>query len=145
MDAASLSALVADMFLTINLLSGYPVPEGQPAVTRVSRETMQAMICQGPCAVRAFYTPEKGVYIDEKLNLADDYYARSVLMHELVHHLQHVAGRFEDLDTPCRRWKAKEVEAYEIQHKYLKKLRLTQRFIALDTVPITCPGDDDPG
>lgn len=145
MDAASLSALVADLFLTINLLSGYAVPADKPAVTRVSKETMQAMICTGPCAVRAFYTPEKGVYIDEKLDLVDDYYARSVLMHELVHHLQHVAGKFDALDTPCRRWKAKEVEAYEIQHKYLKKLRLTQRFIALDTVPITCPGDEDPG
>ena len=143
MDAANLSALVADLFLTIKLLSGYPVPEVQPTVTRVSKQTMQTMICAGPCAVRAFYTPDKGVYIDEQLDLAEDYFARSVLMHELVHHLQHVAGKFEDLDTPCRRWKAKEVEAHEIQHKYLKKLRLTQRFIALDTVPITCPGDRD--
>ena len=33
----------------------------------------------------------------------------------------------------------KEIEAYEIQHKYLKRLHATRSFIALDTVPITCP------
>ena len=39
------------------------------------------------------------------------------------------------------RWQAKEVEAYEIQHKYLKKMRVTRSFIGLDTMPITCPED----
>lgn len=144
MDTTELAAMVTDLFLTISLLSGYPVPDRMPTVTRLPKQTMQAMICSGPCAVRAFYTPDKGVVIDEQLDLKGDTYSRSILLHELVHHLQHVSGRFEDLPTPCHRWRAKEVEAYEIQHTYLKKLRVTRSFIALDTVPTTCPGDAAP-
>lgn len=56
-----------------------------------------------------------------------------------MHHLQHASGKFESLPTACERWQAKEIEAYEIQHKYLKRLHATRSFIALDTVPITCP------
>lgn len=139
MEASEVSSMVAELFATIHLLSGYPVPEPLPSVQFVPLATMQAMVCKGPCAVKAFYTPAQGVVIDEKLDVKGDTYARSILLHELVHHAQHVSGRFEALDTPCRRWQAKEVEAYEIQHKYLKKLRVTRSFIALDTVPITCP------
>jgi hypothetical protein len=140
-EAAEVSSLVAELFVTINLLSGYPLPEQMPQVRFVPLATMQEMICKGPCAVKAFYTPDKGVFVDEKLDVREDTYSRSILLHELVHHLQHVSGKFEALDTPCLRWQAKEVEAYEIQHKYLKKLRVTRSFIALDTVPITCPED----
>lgn len=147
MEAVEVSSLVAELFVTINLLSGYPIPERVPQVRFVPQSAMQEMICKGPCAVKAFYTPEKGVLMDEKLDVRDDTWSRSILLHELVHHLQHESGKFEALDTPCHRWQAKEVEAYEIQHKYLKKLRVTRSFIALDTAPITCPEDSqaEPG
>ena len=142
MDAAEVSSLVAELFTTIHMLSAYPVPEHNPPVTFLPLVTMQEMICKGrPCAVRAFYKPDEGVFVDEKIDVKDDIYSRSVLLHELVHYLQHEEGKFEDLDTPCHRWQAKEIEAYEIQHKYLKRLRVTRSFIGLDTVPITCPGD----
>ena len=141
-NAAEVSSMVAELFATIHLLSGYPVPEHDPEIRFVPLATMQEMICKGrPCAVKAFYKPEEGVFIDEKVDVKDDIYSRSVLLHELAHYLQHVEGKFETLDTPCHRWQAKEVEAYEIQHKYLKKMRVTRSFISLDTVPITCPGD----
>jgi hypothetical protein len=138
-DASEVSTLVADLFATIALLSGYAVPAQVPDVSFVPLATMQQMICKRPCAVKAFYLPDKGVFIDETIDVKNDVRARAVLLHELVHHLQHVEGRFEDLDTACHRWQAKEVEAWEIQHKYLKKMNATRSFIALDTVPITCP------
>ena len=141
MNAAEVSSMVTELFATIHLLSGYPLPEHNPEISFVPLATMQQMICKRACAVKAFYKPDQGVFIDEKIDVKDDIYSRSVLLHELVHHLQHVDGKFETLDTPCHRWQAKEVEAYEIQHKYLKKMRVTRSFIALDTVPITCPED----
>ncbi len=139
MNAAEIPAMVAELFAAIHLLSGYPVPERLPEVHFVPRETMQEMVCKRPCAVKAFYLPDKGVFIDEALEVKDDAYSRSILLHELVHHLQHVGGKFEELDSTCHRWQAKEKEAYEIQHKYLKRMNATRSFIALDTVPITCP------
>jgi hypothetical protein len=140
-DAGEVSSMVTELFVTIQLLSGYPVPEHNPQVSFVPLAQMQSMVCKRPCAVKAFYKPEQGVFIDEKIDVKDDVYSRSVLLHELVHHLQHLSGKFEALDTPCHRWQAKEVEAYEIQHKYLKRMQVTRSFISLDTVPITCPGD----
>lgn len=141
MGAAEVSVMVSKLFVTISMLSGYPVPEQNPEVHFVPLATMQQMICKRPCAVKAFYMPGKGVYIDETIDVQNDTYSRSVLLHELVHHLQHESGKFESLDTACHRWQAKEVEAYEIQHKYLKKLHVTRSFIGLDTMPITCPED----
>jgi hypothetical protein len=142
-EAAEVSSMVAELFATIHLLSGYPVPQRSPEVSFVPLATMQQMICNNrPCAVKAFYKPEEGVFIDEKIDVEDDIYSRSVLLHELVHHLQYESRKFESLDTPCHRWQAKEVEAYEIQHKYLKKMHVTRSFISLDTLPITCPEDN---
>lgn len=132
-------ALVRELFLSIRLLSGYALPELPPDVHFVPLETMQKMICKGACRVRAFYLPGQGVYIDETIDVQNDTYSRSILLHELVHHLQHASGKFDTLPTACERWQAKEIEAYEIQHKYLKRLHATRSFIALDTVPITCP------
>ncbi|MEO8008830.1 MAG: hypothetical protein ABI728_09985 [Betaproteobacteria bacterium] len=145
MDAAEVTSLVAELFATIHLLSGYPVPEGNPEVRFLALATMQQMICKRACAVKAFYKPGEGVFIEEKIDVKDDIYSCSVPMHELVHHLQHESGKFDNLDTPCHRWQAKEVEAYEIQHKYLKKMRVTRSFISLDTVPITRAQDSKAG
>ena len=122
-------------------LSRYPIPGHNPGITFVPLATMQEMICKRhACAVKAFHKPEKGVCVDEKIDVKDDIYSRSVLLHEFVHYLQHDEGKFEELDTAHQRWQAKEVKAHEIQHKYLKKMRVTRSFIALDTVPITCLG-----
>lgn len=140
MDAPALAQMLQNLFLTIQMLSGYALPESHPPVNFVPLETMQKMVCKRACPVKAFYKPGEGVYMDQALDVKDDTYSRSILLHELVHHLQHVNGRFADLPTTCERWQAREVEAYEIQHKYLKRLNVTSRFIALDTVPITCPG-----
>jgi hypothetical protein len=71
------------------------------------------------CRVPAFYDPARGVFIDEKLDLKGDSFNRSILLHELVHHLQASSGRFEDQPGECERRNAEELEAYAIQNKYL--------------------------
>jgi hypothetical protein len=142
MNASEVTAMLTELFVTIKLLAGYPVPDHHPAVSFVPLATMQAMICKGPCSVKAFYLPDKGVFIDEQINVKDDAFSRSILLHELVHHLQHVSGKFDLLDSQCRRWQAKEVEAYEIQNKYLRKMQVTRSFIGMDTVAIQCPHGD---
>jgi hypothetical protein len=60
------------------------------------------------------------VYIDEAFDLAGSEYARSVLLHELVHHVQRVSGRFQAIPSACDRWYAAEREAYRIQNTYLQ-------------------------
>ena len=139
MNPEELSKLIAELFLTIKLLSGYAVPEDIPQVQFVSLKVLQEVACKGNnCKVKALYHPVKGVMVNETLDVFNDVYARSVLMHELVHHLQQVNHTFEDEARACQRWQAREIEAYEVQHKYLKSRNMTQSFIALDSLPITC-------
>lgn len=139
MDAEKLSSLLTEIFLTIKLLSGYPVPDQYPEVHFVPLKALQDVACPGRnCKVRALYRPDTGVMINETLDVEHEIYPRSVLMHELVHYLQHLHKKFEDETRLCQRWQSKEIEAYEIQHKYLKSRNQTQSFIALDTLPITC-------
>ena len=140
-DAVEVSSLVAELFAAIHMLSPYAVPEQAPEVHFVPLATMQRMICKDACAVKAFYLPDKGIYVDETADVRSDVFARSILLHELVHHLQHLNGRFAALDTHCQRWQAKEIEAYQIQHRYLSKMNATRSFIALDTLPILCRDD----
>jgi hypothetical protein len=74
-------------------MSEYPSPDVLPQIHRVSVIEMQQKICGGrSCAVKAFYHPEWGVYVDEALDIQDNAFDRSIQLHELVHHVQHAAG-----------------------------------------------------
>lgn len=52
------------------------------------------------------------VFIDEKLDVADDSVDCSILLHELVHHAQAVSGWFDVGSSDCVRRNAAEREAY---------------------------------
>ena len=51
-------------------------------------------------------------------NPVNDVRARSVLLHEMVHYLQDLHGRFAD-SRPCVRFLLREREAYAVQNRYL--------------------------
>lgn len=120
MDQSSLTSLMVELFTAIRLVSGYPSPDGLPQIQRVSVAEMQQKICSGrSCAVKAFYHPEWGVYVDEALDIQNNAFDRSILLHELVHHLQKTTGKFDAVPNFCIRRHAQELEAYEIQNRYL--------------------------
>jgi hypothetical protein len=118
----TLSSLVTELFAAIQLLSGYAPPTVAPEVQFVSRSYIQAEICKGPCQIRAYYDPTTGVYLDDQLDVWKDPLARSILLHELVHHVQAVSGRFDSMSDPCTRQNRAEVEAYSIQNEYLMSI-----------------------
>ena len=60
---------------------------------RIYYRTSRAL-CNEPCRVQAYYLPGEGIFIDETLNVATDGFARSILLHELVHHHQRMNGRY---------------------------------------------------
>jgi hypothetical protein len=128
MSSADLAQLVAQLLATIHSISGYPLPDAAPVVRLTTLSQMQAMVCRGPCQVRGFYTRENGVVLNDTLDLAHDTTARSVLLHELVHYVQQLNGKFEKLPDRCDRWFAREYEAYEIQNAYLRTHGSTLRF-----------------
>lgn len=120
MDSLSLASLALQLLASIHSLSGYPPTKILPEIHQAPLVEIQQRFCQGKCAAQAFYKPGEGVYIDEGFDLANDEFARSVLLHELVHHVQRVSGTFQKIPSACDRWYAAEREAYEIQNRYLE-------------------------
>jgi hypothetical protein len=59
--------------------------------------------------------------------VANNTFDRSILLHELVHHLQAVSGRFDLGSNGCTRRNAAEQEAYGIQNRYLMEMNDARR------------------
>jgi hypothetical protein len=136
-EGEDLVSLVSDLFAVISSLSTYPQPYHLPPVQMKPAAELQQMVCSGPCQLRGFYIPRKGVFLSDALDVNHDVVARSVLLHELVHHVQEVSGRFESIENPCDRWWAREREAYEIQNAYLRDNHTNVHFM-LDRLPYLC-------
>lgn len=133
MDQSSLSSLMVELFTAIRLVSGYPVPESLPELHLVPESEMQQRACAGrPCRVRAFYHPAWGVYMNEGMDVVNDPFDRSILLHELVHHLQKTTGKFDAMPSLCIRRNAQEMEAYEIQNRYLSEQQASRRAVAMN-------------
>jgi hypothetical protein len=118
MTDLALARLLTELFTAIKLLSGYPVPDTYPEVHPLPRAQLEARICASSCSVKAYYIKGEGVFIDETLDVEHDARARSILLHELVHHVQGVTGKFDSFPD-CDAWYARELEAYRIQNQYL--------------------------
>lgn len=137
MDLVSLQPLIARLLLNISALSRYPIPDRLPDVHVVPASEIQQRVCDKPCRARAFFVPGEGVFIDASLNLTGNMYDQSILVHELVHALQHVNGRFSYEENGCARYAAEEVEAYDIQNKFLSQTDDPRRFTFV-TPPGAC-------
>ena len=127
MDPATLSSLVAELLAAIHLLSGYAPPTVPPVVHVVPQSAIQEQFCRRPCRLRAAYDATLGVFIDENLDIAKNTFDRSILLHELVHHVQAVSGRFDMGSSDCMRRNSAEQEAYFIQNRYLMEMNTGSR------------------
>ena len=127
MDSGSLSSLVTELFAAIQLLAGYAPPTVLPEVHRVPQAVIQEQFCHRTCRVRAAYDSTLGVFIDENLDVVNNTFDRSILLHELVHHAQAVSGRFDLGSSDCMRRNSAEQEAYFIQNRYLTEMNTGSR------------------
>jgi hypothetical protein len=118
MEVGTIKALVAGLLAWVNLYTGYAVPEQHPVVALVPHASLEQMGCTGSCPILGFYRDDGVVYVDGDLLLKTNACARSILLHELVHYVQHLNGRFADHD-PLTRWQLRELEAHGIQDLFL--------------------------
>ena len=143
MEYASLASLVAELLTTVHLLSGYPAVSNQPEIHRLSQAALAEKVCHKPCGVRAYYRPDWGVLLDESLNVESDSFDRSILLHELVHHVQAAKGRFDTMPNACDRWNAAEREAYALQNRFLAEVH-SARHVVMSAWVARCDGRDMP-
>jgi hypothetical protein len=130
----------AKLLVTAALLGGYPQNAPAPPVHVVDRALLMKHFCGSPCTIKGAYLHGQGVLIAASLDIDGNPMDRSVLLHELVHYLQDINGRFRD-DGPCDRWKEREIEAYTLQDSYLARYNMGiggAMESALQFLPVGC-------
>jgi hypothetical protein len=129
--------LIAVLLSWAASLSGYTYPETAPPVEYRGPDFFVEQACRGAedCRVAAWYDAGT-IYLREDLSDLEDPVVRSVVVHELVHYLQDLSGRFpvDDCESDLKR----EQEAYSIQRTYLN--RIAGRFAATWPVWGPCEG-----
>jgi hypothetical protein len=136
MDKTELIAVLLSW--TVHLTS-YPSPPEPPNLEYQPREFFVQHACRGHerCQVAAWYDNNGTIYLDDRITDLMDPIVRSVIVHELVHYLQDLSGKFDE--RSCQDHLAREREAYAIQRIYIN--RIAGRFAATYPVYAPCPAD----
>jgi len=119
--SGSLDGLVRELESVVENLSRHKIPFAPPVVYQLPQAHMQAYVCRINCAIKAWYEPGVGILLDQTLHPESNLFDRSILLHELVHYFQDMDGYFSNGDT-CSRWVRRELDAYEIQNRYLSAI-----------------------
>lgn len=107
-------------------LSGLPAPQRMPEIVRVPHAELVKAACNGrECKVMGWFPPGQTIYLDERLDPAENLLASSVVVHEMVHYLQHRAEARE-LALDCPSTIALERQAYGVQREYLLRYGVYQ-------------------
>ena len=116
--AANLDQVVKQLTRAIDRLARYHVPKDPPSVYRIPHAEMENYVCGTHCAIQAWYKPGDGIFLDDKLTPETNLFHRSILLHEMVHYFQDMAGEYANMDA-CNRWFHRELDAYTVQNRYL--------------------------
>ena len=108
-------------------LSGYPMPDHAAEVVPVSHDYLVDHACNGrECKVMGWFPPGHIIYVDDRLRPGDSMLAASIVVHEMVHHLQHETGRIDPGKWSCENAIALEREAYGVQREFLLRYGVYQ-------------------
>ena len=154
MEVTSLQAIISALMVYINTamyITDSPI--GAPEV----RFLPQTQIAEKACGADKcgnvlgwFSNEDQTVYLKNTLDVKNNMEARGILLHELVHYVQYKRN-IPALANDCLTWKAREVQAYNIQYNWLYENRVPIRTPAFNNAlvgfeSIRCPPatSDDP-
>ena len=123
--------------------TGYEMPEEPPVIEFVTHEYIVGTpLCKGidtiedPCTVRAMYNDFNSgvIQIHEKYKDNIDGYTKSIIIHEMVHYLQDMSGRWDDMyelkgTLLCQERSFRQREAYMAQDKYNEDVNNRRRLL----------------
>lgn len=124
-----LDEVVMELLLFAHAVTGYAIPGQPPQVAPVPQSYLVRAACDRPCDIYGWYPYGRIIYLDSRLDPLGDPRARAILLHELVHYLQHAAHAFEG-DDPCRDWQNREYEAYRVQARWLTEHKVADAAIS---------------
>ncbi len=123
-----ITALILYIQAEVGVIGVIPNPE----VVFLPQKQLEALACEdADCNnVHGWFSYNDGtIYMALDNDIHRNLYDRSILLHELVHYIQDHQEK-PRLGGACNTWKAREIEAYEVQYKWLRHNR----------VPIRTPG-----
>ena len=135
MDLTGVKAIAMQLIIAISGDSGSDVPKRLPPIEVLPAAEVQQRICNRACPIYAAYQPGKSVLLDERLDLADDLNARSILLHELVHYVQW--RKYGRGPKDCKEWKVREMEAYLLQFRWLSAQPIGNRRLRVQRPDLT--------
>ena len=116
-----MNELVIKLLAWVVANSPYAEPPRSPAIEFKPAAAFVQETCPTGvnCAARAYYLDGSStIVLHESFRDSDEVQHRGLVVHELVHYLQDVSGRFEGSKT-CDMWLAREREAFAVQLKFL--------------------------
>lgn len=138
------SGLLAVLLSWAAHLSGYAYPDTVPALEHRGHEFFVQHACGGmeKCPVVAWYNDKGVIYLDDRVTDMQDPIVRSLIVHEMVHYLQDLSGRYTA--GGCTEQVERERQAYSVQRTYLN--RVAGRFAAVYPTYADCStATGDPG
>ena len=130
MELASLQAITGALMIYIN--AAMSITDSQiaaPEVRFVPKSEIEAKACEeNSCrnVLGWFSNDDQVVYLKNTLDVQNSMHARGILLHELVHYVQYMHDS-PKLANDCLTWKAREIQAYEIQYHWLYDNRVRIR------------------
>ena len=130
-----MNAAVASLMLLAAQFVGARVPAEPPRIEMVSPATLQQRFCQGkPCRMEAMHL-DGTIFLSETLLGQPEVMREAVLLHELVHYVQHV----HDLGNgTCIGHRMLEDEAYAAQEYYLESRGVFIEGLRMRAVTLVC-------
>lgn len=119
-------------------LTGYDYPAEMPIIAYADNDHFIEVLCDGedtkmnPCDARAYYDDERDamIVLNTKyfqINGEWDAFTRGIILHEMVHYLQDMSGRwdgYQDWEDSklCKERQFRQKEAYEAQDEYMARV-----------------------
>lgn len=112
-----LSELVADLLVAASAAVPGATDIAPPVIEQLEPHVLQQKACGKPCRVLAWFGQDAVIYLDNRVKPLRNLVARSILLHELVHHVQYVVSG--NSAQSCSDWLQRERDAYKVQAAWL--------------------------
>lgn len=113
--------------------SGYSAPPSPPEVVYQPETVLAAALCPPDsehCTPRGYYSNGAGtIALDETLRNSKNLRTRALLIHEMVHYLQDLSGRWSEMT--CDASVEREREAYQLQARYFIAQGVNRRLLRM--------------
>ncbi len=124
--------------------TAYAPPPSAPAIVYQPQAVLVAAVCSAKgdhCAPRAYYGDgSETIVMRASFRRSRSMRARAILVHELVHYLQDLSGRWPEMS--CLSWAERESEAYRAQGEYLAARGVPRAVIAMPRFDLAQCRDD---